>query len=167
MQMTTSYDEAVAHKYPEQVVVAIARDAQGKCNPIALGWTMFCSMQPPLVAIAVNLGHHSTAAIRHARAFVLAMPSVAQAEDTLYFGSVSGRDVDKLAVRGTATQPADKIDCVLLADAVVNLECVLQNEFITGDHAIFVGRVVAAHTNGDAGVKRLYSLGGGKLGGID
>jgi len=166
MQTAVRYEEAVARKYPEQVVVAIARDANGKCNPIALGWMMYCSSEPPLVAIAVNLGHHSTPAIRHARAFVLAFPSEAQAEDTAFFGSVSGRDVDKLAVRGTATQAADKIDGVLLSDAVANLECVLQGEYITGDHVIIVGRVVAAHLNEDAGVKRLYNLGGGKLGGI-
>jgi len=166
MQTTATYAQAVARKYPEQVVIAIARDAQGKCNPVTLGWTMFCSGMPPLVAIAVNLGHYTTQAIRHARAFVLAYPSEDMAEDTLYFGSVSGRDVDKLAVRGTRTQQAEKIDCVLLADAVVNLECVLQDEFITGDHAIFVGRVVAAHVNEDTGVKRLYNLGEVKLGGI-
>ncbi|NLG27654.1 MAG: flavin reductase family protein [Chloroflexi bacterium] len=165
MQTLSSYEEAVARKYPEQVVVAIARDAHGKCNPIALGWTMFCSSVPPLVAISVNRGHYSTPTIRYARAFVLAFPSEAQAEDVAYFGAVSGRDADKLAVRGTATQPATRIDCVLLADAVLNLECVVQNEVLAGDHVIFVGRVVAAHTNDDSAARRLYSLGGGALGG--
>ena len=164
VQVQASYASAVAKKYPEQVVIAIAKDSSGKYNPITLGWTMITSGQPPMMAISIGLGRHSLGAVRHSGEFVLAFPSVAMSEDTLFFGSRSGRDVNKLAARGTGTQLATELDCVLLSDAVANFECVVEGEMLTGDHVLFVGRLVAAHTNEDADVGRLYNFGGGDFG---
>jgi flavin reductase (DIM6/NTAB) family NADH-FMN oxidoreductase RutF len=48
----------------------------------------------------------------------------------------------------------------LLCDAAANFECTLESETIAGDHIIFVGKVVAAHTNTEA-KKRLYTIGPG------
>lgn len=167
MQVETPYARAVTRKYPEQVVIAIAKDAGGKHNPITLGWTMITSGNPPMMAFAVGLTRYSVEAIRHAKEFVISFPSAAMAEDTLFFGTKSGRDTDKLAVRGTKTQPAAKTDSVLLSDAVANFECVLESEFQTGDHIVFVGRIIAAHENEDKTIRRLYTVGSGhKMGGV-
>jgi flavin reductase (DIM6/NTAB) family NADH-FMN oxidoreductase RutF len=84
----------------------------------------------------------------------------------LLFGTKSGRDVDKLATSGVKTQPATAIDSVLLSDAVANFECRLLSELQTGDHVIFVGQVIATHANQDATLRRLYSLGHDRLGGV-
>ncbi|GAG42932.1 unnamed protein product, partial [marine sediment metagenome] len=90
----------------------------------------------------------------------------AMASETLLFGTKSGRDLNKLAAAGVKTQPASVIDSVLLADAVANFECKLVSELETGDHVVFVGQVVAAHANEDRSVRRLYSLGDDRLGGV-
>jgi flavin reductase (DIM6/NTAB) family NADH-FMN oxidoreductase RutF len=164
MQLQTSYARAIGRKYPEQVVIAIAKDSSGKYNPITLGWTMITSGEPPMMAISIGIGRHSLEAVRQAGAFVLSFPSTAMEEDTLFFGTHSGRDRDKLAERGTASQPASQIDCVLLSDAVTNFECSVEGEITTGDHVLFVGRVVAAHVHDDANVDRLYNFGDGSFG---
>ncbi len=167
MQVGVPYSEAIVRKYPEQVVIALARDAGGKCNPITLGWTMITSHQPPMMAISVGLTRYSLEVIRRAGEFVIAFPSDGMAEDALFFGTNSGRDVDKIAARGTPTQPASEVDCVLLADAVANFECTLESELATGDHVILVGRIVAAHVNQDGTARRLYTLSQNyKMGGV-
>jgi len=158
MQVESSYAEAIARKYPEPIAIAIARDPQGKYNPITLGWVMCTSHEPPMLAISVGLTRYSLEAIRHAKEFVIAFPSTNMAEDALFFGTKSGRDVNKLEARQTPTLPATKIDGVLLADAVANFECTLDGELHTGDHVIFAGRVVAAHVNSDPAVRRLYTV---------
>ena len=38
MQKQVEYSDAIKTKYPEQVVIAIAKDRNGKFNPITLGW---------------------------------------------------------------------------------------------------------------------------------
>lgn len=159
MQVQTPYEQAITRKYPEQVAIAIARDRQGKFNPITLGWTMITSHQPPMMAISVGLTRYSLEAIRTARAFVIAFPSSKMADEALFWGTKSGRDTDKLAELGSRTQPASVIDSVLLADAVANFECKLESELKTGDHVLFVGTVVCSHVNQDSSLRRLYTVG--------
>jgi flavin reductase (DIM6/NTAB) family NADH-FMN oxidoreductase RutF len=53
MQKQVEYSEAVKTKYPEQVVITIAKDRQGKANPVTLGWTMIVSGNPPMMALVM------------------------------------------------------------------------------------------------------------------
>jgi flavin reductase (DIM6/NTAB) family NADH-FMN oxidoreductase RutF len=166
MQKKVKYEQAIKTKYPEQVVIAIAKDRAGKANPVTLGWTMIVSGEPPMMAIAVAKTHYSIETITHSECFTIAFPSSEMAEAALFFGSKSGRNVDKFAEFKCKTEPAKEIDSVLLSDAVANFECTLESQMVTGDHVIFVGKVVASHTNTEA-TKRLYTVGPGhKLGSV-
>ncbi|MCX7013214.1 MAG: flavin reductase family protein [Candidatus Sumerlaeota bacterium] len=166
MQKKVSYEEAIGLKYPEQVVILLVKDAEGKCDPVAIGWTMVASAQPPMMAVALGKTRYSLEAVRRKREFVIAFPAAAQAGDALFFGSRSGRDTDKLAERHAKTLPATAIDGVLLEDALANFECKLESETPTGDHVVVIGRVVASHRNADADGSRLYTLGDGTMGGV-
>ncbi len=164
MQKETEYSDAIKTKYPEQVVIAIAKDKAGRANPITLGWTMIVSGSPPMMAIAVAKTHYSIEAITHSKSFTIAFPSSDMAEAALFFGSKSGRDTDKFAEFDCKTEPAKAIDSLLLSDAVANFECTLESQMPVGDHIIFVGKVVSSHTN-TGPKKRLYTTGPGhKLG---
>jgi len=166
MQKQVEYQEAIKTKYPEQVVIAIAKDRNGKANPITLGWTMIVSGEPAMMAIAVAKTHYSIEAITHSRCFTIAFPSSEMADAALFFGSNSGRDIDKFAEFECETEPAKEIDSVVLTDAVANFECTLESQMVAGDHVIFVGTVVACHTNNEL-KKRLYTVGPGhKLGSV-
>ena len=167
MQKQIEYEQAIKTKYPEQIVIAVARDKNGKANPITLGWTMLVSGKPPMMAIAVASTHYSIETIRHSKCFCLAFPSSDMADAALFFGSKSGRNIDKFAEfyaqHGQAhckIAPAETIDSVLLSDAVANFECTLESETVAGDHIIFVGKVVCSHTNTEP-KKRLYTIGPG------
>jgi flavin reductase (DIM6/NTAB) family NADH-FMN oxidoreductase RutF len=164
MQKHVKYEQAIKTKYPEQVVIAIAKDKKGKANPVTLGWTMIASGEPPMMAIAVAKGHYSIKTVRCSKCFTIAFPSSEMADAALFFGSHSGRDTDKLSEFDCKTEPAKKIDSLLLADAVANFECELESETAAGDHIIFVGKVVVSHINTKP-KKRLYTIGTGhKLG---
>jgi len=166
MQKHVEYSDAIKTKYPEQVVIAIARDAAGKANPVTLGWTMIVSGNPPMMAIAVAKKHYSTEAIAHSKCFTIAFPSSEMADAAMFFGSRSGRKVDKLAEFDCRTEPAKEIDSVILSDAVANFECTLESQVPAGDHMIFIGNIVCSHVNTEPG-KRLYTVGPGhKLGSV-
>ena len=167
MQISIDYSKAIRRKYPIPIVIAIAKDETGKYNPITLGWWMSTSSKPPMMAISVGLTRYSLKVIRHAKEFVVSFPSNSMAKEALFYGTKSGRDLDKLAECEIDTQPAEKIDCVILSDAAANFECKLESEHLTGDHVIFVGRIVASHMNQDERVERLYTLDiGHKLGSV-
>jgi flavin reductase (DIM6/NTAB) family NADH-FMN oxidoreductase RutF len=164
MQKQVEYSDAIKTKYPEQVVIAIAKDRNGKFNPITLGWTMIVSGTPPMMAIAVAKTHYSVEAITHTRSFTIAFPSSEMADAALFFGSKSGRNIDKLAEFDCETAPAKEIDSLLLAEAVANFECTLESQIPAGDHFIFVGKIVCSHINTEP-KKRLYTVAAGhKLG---
>jgi flavin reductase (DIM6/NTAB) family NADH-FMN oxidoreductase RutF len=166
MQKKTDFEKALKTKYPEQVVIAIAKDKNGRANPVTLGWTMIASGEPPMMAIGVYKGHYSVKCIRHSKCFTLVYPSSDMAKAALFFGSRSGRDTDKFAEFTCKIAPAKKIDSVLLTDAVANFECRLVKQVSTGDHITFIGQVVCSHVNTKRR-KRLYSLGTGhKLGAV-
>jgi len=134
MQKEADYSDAIKTKYPEQVVIAIAKDKNGKANPVTLGWTMIVSGTPPMMAIAVAKKHYSIEAVTHSKCFTIAFPSAEMAEAALFFGSRSGRDTNKFAEFDCPTEPAKAIDSVLLADAVANFECTLESQMPAGDH---------------------------------
>lgn len=164
MQKQVKYEDAIKTKYPEQVVIAVAKDKTGRANPVTLGWTMIASGNRPMMAIAVASKHYSIETIRHSKCFTICYPSSDMADAALFFGSKSGRDADKFAGFDCKTEPAEVIDSVLLTDAVANFECQLDSETTAGDHIIFVGEIVASHVNTEP-KNRLYSIAPGhKLG---
>lgn len=164
MQNQVDYQDAIKTKYPEQVVIAIAKDKAGRPNPVTLGWTMIVSGKPPMMAIAVASKHYSIETITHSKCFTIVYPSSDMADAALFFGSRSGRDVDKFAEFDCQTAPAKEIDSVIMADAVANFECTLDSQIEAGDHIIFVGKIVCSHVNTEP-KKRLYTIGPGhKLG---
>jgi len=164
MQKEVEYSQAIKTKYPEQVVIAIAKDKDGKANPVTLGWTMIVSGSPPMMAIGVAKKHYSVEAIEHSKCFTIAFPSSQMAEAALFFGSKSGRNIDKFAEFDCPTEPAKEIDSVLLTDAVANFECTLETQVPTGDHFVFIGKIVRSHMNTES-KQRLYTIGPGhKLG---
>lgn len=161
MQTTVSFEKAHNREYPVPVAIAIAKESEGKYNPITLGWITVTSVCPRMYSIAISKANYSLEVIRSAKEFVLAFPSASMAEEALLFGTCSGRDTDKFSKVNIATEPARNIDSLLLTDAVSNYECKLISEHSSGDHVILVGEVVAAYMNADPVVERLYIIGSG------
>lgn len=157
MQKEVPFQIAIESRYPEQIAIAVARDAQGKYNPVTIGWVMPTSLQPPLLALSLGKTRYTSEAIRRSREFVLAYASEAQANEAKFFGSHTGRETDKFAMVRCATEKAHRIDGRLLTDAVANFECRLVHELETGDHVIFVGEVVCSHVHSNP-ANRLFTL---------
>lgn len=160
------YVEAVRRKYPEPVTLVVSWDAaNNRANIITLGWAMVTSHKPPMFAVSVGLTRHSYKTIRESGEFVVAFPTEGQEEAAFFCGSHTGRDFDKLAVSGFKSLPAKLVKPPLILRARANFECKLADMIHTGDHAIFVGEVVASHVGENAGC-RLFIMEDGKLRGL-
>lgn len=164
MQKLVEINKALKRKYPEQIVIVTAKDGNGKHNPITLGWHMRTSIKPPMLAISVGLARYTYGCIRESKEFVVTHPSLQMMDAVKFYGSRTGRKCDKLAEMPCVTTAATKIDSLIYTDAVINFECTLQSELISGDHAIFVGEVVAAHVHENDDLKNLFSIKSGVMG---
>ena len=163
------YLEAIARKYPEQIVMAVCVSEEGKPNIITLGWTMLTSHLPPMMAISVGHTRYSHDLIQRRGHFVVCFPSEAQKDAMIFCGTHSGRDYDKFAETGLEPALGTKTEVPLIGDAVANFECKVVLSLVTGDHTIFVGQVLASHV-GRPGLQRIYTVGPNKfapLGGAD
>jgi len=137
--------EAIRRKYPEWVILVVARDAEGKPNVMPAGWGMICSGDPRLVCVSIGLPRYTHQCIEATGEFVFAWAGEAQAELVQYSGSCSGAECAKFEEFEIPTAEPSVIDVPLLAEAAANLECTVHSTLRTGDHTIFVGEVVAGH----------------------
>ena len=167
MQKSVTVAEAWVRKYPEQVVLAITKNEQGRVNLMAVGWTCTVSEEPPMFLLGIDEHAYTLELIRKNKEFVVAYPCVEMAAETLYLGTTHGHQEDKGAKCGLKFAAADKVKVPLLVDAVANFECRLVDIVQPGDCPLVIGEIVAAHVNTDDSVKRLFNRGKGyQLGGL-
>lgn len=152
-------------RYPEPVAVVVSLDRRlNRPNISAQGWFMFTSYVPPMLAISIANIHHTCETIRDSGEFVLALPNTEQVEAVYFCGTHSGREHDKFAESGFKPLPAEKVKPPLIANACANFECKVVSSLPTGDHTVFVGKVVQSYISEDVR-KRLFAMSDGKFAG--
>lgn len=133
--------------HPRHVVVVSCTDKTGKANIVTLAWSMPTSIDPPLVAISVSPRRYSHKLIEENKEFVINVPTMEIARETLFCGRVSGRRHDKFKEAPLTALPAKKVRAPIIKECAAHLECKLVQKLTTGDHSIFIGEVLAAHVN--------------------
>lgn len=141
---------AIRLVHPMHTVLVTCIGKTGKPNIITLAWAMPTSINPPLVAISVRPNRHSHALIEETKEFVINIPTMEILKETLLCGKTSGKDHDKFKEAGLTSLPAKKVKPPIIKECVAHLECVLNDQFTTGDHTIFVGQIVAAYADKEA-----------------
>jgi flavin reductase (DIM6/NTAB) family NADH-FMN oxidoreductase RutF len=167
MQKKVNIEKAIRRKYPEQVVLVTTVKPNGGTNVMAVGWVAIASSEPLMFMLGIDDGAFTYELIRKNREFVVAFPHDGMAAEVLFAGSRHGHDCDKISKCGIKVSKAAKIKAPLLTDAVANFECKLVDIYRPGDCPLVIGRVIAAHENVRAGLKRLYTVAPGhKLSGV-
>jgi len=135
---------------PERICWAVA-EYRGQRSICPLGWTMWTSGNPPMMAISVAPPRFTHDLIANSGEFVLAWPGAELAEATLLCGTRSGRSMDKFAECKLTALPAEKVQAPLVKECLANLECKVVNKMTTGDHTVFAGEIVAVHITNPGG----------------
>lgn len=128
-------------------------------NVITLCFAMSCSYKPPMMAVAVQKDYFSNELFRECDDFVLAVPGESLANETLFFGTKSGRDVDKVRECGITLLRSVHVKTLSIYDAIANLECRKTAEIDLGDHTVFVGEVLRFNVDKTKHEKCLLSVG--------
>jgi flavin reductase (DIM6/NTAB) family NADH-FMN oxidoreductase RutF len=131
-------------------VVLVTTAWRGNVNVMPAAYVTPLSFAPPLIGLAVHPTRHTHDMIRHGEAFALNIPTPELLHHCQYLGSVSGRDADKLELTRLPTFRARRVDAPLLEGCVGHLECSLEDAYRTGDHTLFIGKVIAAQVEQDA-----------------
>ena len=143
---------------PSRLVLAVSKPKDRPANIITLGWFMRTSIKPQMFAISVGLTRYSHEILSENRNFVLAVPSINMAEQTMQCGVQSGRDVDKIKEFNIKTNMGKLTSIPILTDAVANFECKTITQVRSGDHTIFVGEVKYSWQNDDKNLEQLLTI---------
>jgi len=128
---------------PNQIVLVTSR-YKGKDNIITMTWWTKTSFQPNLYLISVGHIRHSHEMISKSKCFVINFMPFELSKEILYCGKSSGKGVDKFKETGLHKEEAEKIDCCRIKEALAFVECRVIDSFVTGDHTVFIGKVVNA-----------------------
>lgn len=129
--------------HPSMTVLATSVDREGNPNIITLSWAMPTSLNPSLVVISVGEGRYSHDLVQEAGEFVINVPSRELLSEVKFCGSRSGSTTDKFEETGLTPTDSKEVGVPRIKECAAHLECELVDEFQTGDHTIFVGRVAA------------------------
>lgn len=144
------------HPYNTSLVTCC--DAEGQPNIIAIAWLILVSVKPPLVGMSIHPTRHSYALISATGEFVVNVASYEIAQQVLFCGRRSGRDVDKFAATGLTSRPARLVRPPIIEECIAHLECRVVQDVEIGDHRFVVAEVMAAYTRPGILDDGLYDL---------
>jgi flavin reductase (DIM6/NTAB) family NADH-FMN oxidoreductase RutF len=133
--------------YPFPIVL-VGTTVEGKPNFMPAGFFSLVGLEPPMVMISLDEGHHTSKAIKKNKTFSVNIVSQSMMEKADYCGLVSGKEVDKSEVfkvefRELRTAP-------LIVESPMTAECKVTRLEKEGDHVLIVGDVVGAYLDPSA-----------------
>lgn len=132
--------EKALMKFPLVVsVVTVGRGAVE--NGLTISWASPVSFDPLEIMIAVDRRHYSVDFLKSTKNFVINVLGEGQQKLAAHFATETLVGDDKLAGLEVEEAPTG---AAILAEALAWFDCEVVNTFETGDHLLFVGRVVDA-----------------------
>lgn len=118
-----------------------------KPNVTTLAWAMPTSISPPLLAISLAPGRHSHKLIEESGEFIVNIPTLELLQAVYACGSLTGRSFDKFKKANLTAMPAKKVKPPAIRECIAHLECEVDGQFTTGDHTLFVGKILEAYAD--------------------
>ena len=134
--------------YPAPVWVIGTYNTERKPNVATIAWGGICCSQPPCVAISLRKATYSYGNILERKAFTVNIPSEKYVKETDYFGTVSGRNTDKLREAGLTGVRSELVDAPYVKEFPLVLECKLLRTIEIGLHTQFIGEIMDVKADG-------------------
>jgi flavin reductase (DIM6/NTAB) family NADH-FMN oxidoreductase RutF len=161
--------------HPMHTVLVSCVGKAGKPNITTLAWAMPTSINPPLLAISLAPSRHSHTLIGESGEFIVNIPTLETLQAVYACGSLTGRSFDKFKKTNLTPMPGKKVKAPAIRECIAHLECSVDSKFTTGDHTVFVGKILEAYA--DMGVftesydlkkaRMLYHMGGNNFAILD
>lgn len=150
-----------------QVVMLTCCNAQKSINGIiTVSWMMPTSHDPLIIIVSVGSGGIETGVmayrycyslINETKEFGLNIPTPDLRDAIGKVGTTHSNEIDKFAETGLTPVPSSKISPPMIDECFLHVECKVFDQFVTGDHTVFVAEPVAAFMNEDAIIDGKFS----------
>jgi flavin reductase (DIM6/NTAB) family NADH-FMN oxidoreductase RutF len=116
---------------------------------MAVGWSTPVSHNPWMMSISVHPSRYTHKIIDETREFTVNIPTTELTNEMQYCGEYSGEDVDKFKELNLTPVKGKKVKCPSIKECIAYLECKVTQQFITGDHTTFIGKIIYAEAEED------------------
>ena len=129
--------------YPLPAVMVSCQRPGEKPNIITLAWAGTICSDPVMVSISVRKERYSHEIICETGEFVINLTTKDLTFATDYCGVKSGKDHDKFKEMNLTPGKCEKVNCPLIEESPVNLECKVTKIMELGSHDMIIAEVVA------------------------
>lgn len=128
--------------YPLPAALISCGSTPEEYNVMTVSWLGTICSDPPMVYISVRPGRNSYDIIKKTGEFVINLTTEEIAEATDWCGVKSGRDFDKFKESGLTALPASIVNCPIVEQSPVSIECRVREIKTLGTHDMFIADVV-------------------------
>lgn len=132
--------------YPIPAVMVSCGDFENS-NIITVAWTGILNTNPAMVYISVRPERYSYNLIKESREFVINLTTESLAYATDWCGVKSGANVDKFKEMKLTKQKANFVNCPMIEESPVSVECKVKEIRDLGSHHMFVAEVLAINAD--------------------
>lgn len=132
--------------YPVPAVIVTCSDGKVN-NALTVAWTGTICTDPAMTYISIRKERYSYDIIKNSGKFCINLTTKDLAYATDYCGVKSGKDEDKIEKLGLYLEKASKIDCPIIAESPVSIECEVKEIKELGSHDMFIANVVAINVD--------------------
>lgn len=128
--------------YPVPAVMVSCGNMEQK-NIITVAWTGTINTNPPMTYVSIRPERHSYELIKESGEFVINLVTKDLTYACDFCGVRSGRDVDKFTEMHLTAKKGEKVDCPIILESPVNIECKVKEIVPLGSHHMFLAEVVS------------------------
>ncbi len=118
-----------------------------KSNIITVAWTGTINTNPAMLYISVRKERYSYNIIKKQKEFVINLTNEDLAYATDFCGVKSGKDIDKFDSLKLTKQKAHFVQCPMIEESPVSIECKVLSEKDLGSHTMFIAEVKAINAD--------------------
>ena len=128
--------------YPLPVVMVSCGDME-KSNIITVAWTGILNTNPAMVYISVRPERYSYNLIKEKKEFVINLTNENLVYQTDWCGVKTGAKVDKFKEMNLTKEKGEFVNCPLIKESPVCIECKVKEIKEYGSHHVFVAEVLS------------------------
>ncbi|MBO6233498.1 MAG: flavin reductase family protein [Clostridia bacterium] len=129
-------------EYPIPAVMVSCGNME-KSNIITVAWTGIINTNPAMVYISVRPTRYSYNLIKESGEFVINLTTENLARQTDWCGVRSGENFDKFKEMNLHKEKANFVNCPLIKESPVSIECKVKEIQELGSHHMFVAEVLS------------------------
>lgn len=132
--------------YPIPAVM-VSCGTMKKSNIITVAWTGIINTNPALVYISVRPSRYSYNLIKEQGEFVINLTTKKLVRETDWCGVKTGEKVDKFKEMNLHKEKANFVQCPMIKESPVSVECRVKEIKELGSHTMFIAEVLAINSD--------------------